>query len=232
MPKYDPPIVASSLNHESRSQGIASLKRLHQRHQPRPPVSDATSAVYVTGFQWQKLRAIRQALFEARFQFRRIHKVSWIGRTIIGVILATDYKTQFSTEIAAIGYKIVTIDPTKNSKATDPETALHAKRCFVVRAVRTILSTYSSIVKSHFTSLIDNGDQDIKNIFQEEMAVALRARDESIAAIVNQLKSETRHDPELISELEKLDPSNEFLKTLASPTNSSAIPSEGGSRSE
>jgi len=208
--------AVTSIQSLPRSQGIEALRKLHRYNDrsSQPAPSSATAAVYVSGFQWQKIMTIRSALFEARFQMRRIHKISWIGKTIIEVVLSDDYKTQFSSEMTAAGYTIITLDPTHNPRAANQEAALHAKKCFVVRAVRTILNTRSEIVKRHFNDLVAKGDIELQNLFQAEMNIALATRKENVETIVHRLLNEDLSLPdrnELVAELKYLDPNNRLL---------------------
>jgi hypothetical protein len=209
--------VAASQS-EARSKGFEALKCLHKRNDPnsRPPPSTETAAVYVTGFQWQKLRSIRDALYQARFQFRRIHRTSWIGRTIVEFILSADYKTQFCNEITAAGYNVITLDPTTNPRATNAETALYAKKSFCVRAVKTVLNTSSEMVKKHFTTLVKNGDATLQQIYEEEMNLALETRAADIRALTSRLDSvdlSATERAELLTEITRLDPSYTHVPT-------------------
>jgi len=212
--------AVASINTEIRSQGIAALRQLHRYNDPssRPPPSKETAAIYIAGFQWQKIRMIRDALFDARFQLRRVHKISWIGKTIIEVILSSDYKTQFANEITAAGYKVISLDPTNNPRAPNQEGALLAKQRFAVRAVKTILSTRSELVEKHFRDLVAKSDDVLKEIFAKEMNIALETRKENIETLVGRLEHEDLNDSErqeLVAELRSLSPNHPLFQSAS-----------------
>ena len=47
-------------------------------------------------------------------------------------------------------------DPSKNVRASTPDQATHAKRCFVIRCVKNILYSQNILVIKHFEKLIEN----------------------------------------------------------------------------
>ena len=178
-----------SINTEQRMEGITALKTLalpDRTLKTRPHLSQ-TTALYIGGFEFQKLSVIWKALRAARFQTSRIVELQWIGKTVLEVVVASDYYTQFASEIAATNsFRILKFDPSTHSKATTLAQSETALRCFAVRIVKNSLFGRTDALKNHFQRV--GREASIKNpqlkvIISEEWNRALATKNAEIASL-------------------------------------------------
>lgn len=213
----------ANIQQDSRRSGLMDLKKLVKPPQKRVKSADeATSAVYIAGFEFKRYREIWKALRAARFQVSRIHNIQWIGKTILEVIVSSNYRSQFTSEMEVVGFRIVNFDPSKNMKATSTESLTQSKTAFTVRCVKNILFSRSISTKRYFQELINktcDSDQETKKIYDHELAIGLAAKENAITTIVNSLTAGKLSDEEYsdgIAELRNLDFEHilvvEFLK--------------------
>ena len=164
-----------SLDHPSRRDGIKILKTLCAPRKPAPKAKEEVTAIYVTGIKWERIKVIWSSLYAARFHLRKIHKISWIGRTVVEMICDVKYKSTLSSELEEIGYKVIEFNPVNNPRITNVAQQQQIKKNFVARAVKGILTSRSSQVKHYFTALIQKSDDSTKSLFEIEMAAAKAA---------------------------------------------------------
>jgi hypothetical protein len=180
--------------HPDRKEGFEALKNLILKSQPKKSKdSKPTAVLHVAGLPFVKYSVIWDLLRRARFQTSRIFNMQWIGKSIVEFIVDETYKIQFEAEIMEFRGRIIKFDPSKNVKASTPEQATHAKRCFVIRCVKNILYSQNILVKHHFEKLVNDAlqsDPETKLLMDEEMEKGLKAKHLSIESLVASLTSE------------------------------------------
>jgi hypothetical protein len=179
--------ASESISSLTRSAGISALQKLASPKIRSKPQINSTTAIYIGGFAFQKLRNVWAALKEARFQISRIVEIQWIGKTVLEFIVAQDYELQFVSEMKATNsFKILKFDPTSNSRAISAEQSETAMRSFAVRCVKNIIFGSSSILRNHFKKVADKAVESntaLKVFLDVEYKRAIDARDVEIAAI-------------------------------------------------
>ena len=155
---------------QKRTKLISNLSKLAK---PRLNSQTETKSIYVGGFDFVKLRVIWKALYEAKFQTSRIVNIQWIGRTVVDIVVTSDYHLQFVSELSQNRqFRILNFNPSYNSKAISPEANETAMRKFSIRCIKNILNTSNSTMCiNHFKSLADQycrGNPDLSKIFDEE----------------------------------------------------------------
>lgn len=180
--------------HPDRKEGFEALRKLIVTSQPKKSKDSMPTAVlHVAGLPFVKYSVIWNLLRRARFQTSRIFNMQWIGKSIVEFIVDETYKIQFEAEIMEFRGRIITFDPSKNVKASTPEQATHAKRCFVIRCVKNILYSQNILVKNHFEKLVNDAQQsdpETKLLMDEEMEKGLKTKQSSIESLVASLTSE------------------------------------------
>jgi hypothetical protein len=180
--------------HPDRKEGFEALRNLIVKSQPKKSKESMPTAVlHVAGLPFVKYSVIWNLLRRARFQTSRIYNMQWIGKSIVEFIVDETYKIQFEAEIMEFRGRIIKFDPSKNVKASTPEQATHAKRCFVIRCIKNILYTQNFLVKNHFEKLVNDAqesDPETKLLMDEEMKKGLETKQISIDSLVSFLTSE------------------------------------------
>jgi len=173
-----------SLNDNNRSEGMRALSEL-----AAPPRTlrkekieiGKTSSIYLAGFQYMKLRFIWSALRTAKFQTSRLASVQWIGKSVVEIIIADDYKIQFSAEISTLpNFRIVSFDPSTNMKAIDEEQNECAMKNFSKRCIQNIFNPNNSdALIAHFKAMASkycDRNPRLNEIYSKEYSQALSAR--------------------------------------------------------
>ena len=180
--------------HPDRKEGFEALRNLIVKSQPKKSKESMPTAVlHVAGLPFVKYSVIWNLFQRARFQTSRIFNMQWIGKSIVEFIVDQTYKIQFEAEIMEFRGRIINFDPSKNVKASTPEQATHAKRCFVIRCVKNILYSQNILVKNHFEKLINDAQQsdpETKLLMDEEMEKGLKTKQLSIESLVASLTFE------------------------------------------
>ena len=209
------------------------------RQSTRRRISE-TSAVYIGGFAFQKLRNIWAALKEARFQVSRIVEIQWIGKTVLEFIVAQDYELQFVSELKTTNtYRVLNFDPTSNTRATSKEQAETAMRSFAVRCAKNVISGRDGPLRDHFTNLAEkaaHSNEQLKAILEIEFSRARAAREAEIQDIEGVLAvSDEEYSPEKIQcakRLMFLVPTHplamQVLASIQTPKSAQADTSAGG----
>jgi hypothetical protein len=156
-------------------QALALLKRKTKRLPPKRRLEiGKTKAIYFSGFEFQKLSIIWNALKKAWFKTSLIASIQWIGKTVLEFVIATDYEDEFSSELTSnkdFNFKIIKFDPTQNSKATTLEESEYAMKAFVVRCVKNIFLSRNLATRRHFEILAEkscNLNPKLKSIYDVE----------------------------------------------------------------
>ena len=190
-----------SINTEQRVEGIIALKTLalpDRTLKTRPHLSQ-TTALYIGGFEFQKLSVIWKALRAARFQISRIVEIQWIGKTILEVVVSSDYYTQFASEIAATNsFRILKFDPSTHSKATTPAQSETAMRCFAVRIIKNILFGRTEASRNHFQRIGNEASRkcsQMKELLTTEWDRGLAAKNDEVTSLENELRDAQDNSP-------------------------------------
>ena len=180
--------------HPDRKEGFEALRKMIVTTQAmNSKESMPTAVLHVADLPFVKYSVIWNLLRRARFQTSRIFNMQWIGKSIVEFIVDQTYKIQFEAEIMEFRGRIINFDPSKNVKASTPEQATHAKRCFVIRCVKNILYSQNILVKNHFEKLVNDAQQsdpETKLLMDEEMEKGLKTKQLSIESLVASLTSE------------------------------------------
>jgi len=166
-----------NLKIQNRTKLVSNLSKFAK---PRTNQTTDTKSIYVGGFDFVKLRVIWNALYEAKFQISRIVSIQWIGRTVLDIVVASDYHLQFVFELTLNKkFRILNFNPSYNAKATSPEANETAMRTFSIRCIKNILNTSNSpLCIKHFKSLSEQycrDNQELNTIFTQEWAKAKEA---------------------------------------------------------
>jgi hypothetical protein len=199
----------ASVSTKARSAGMTALAALAA---PRPSTRrrfSGTTAVYIGGFSFQKLRNIWAALKTARFQISRIFDIQWIGKTVLEFIVAQDYELQFVSELTTTNtYRVLDFDPTSNARAASKEQAETAMRSFAVRCAKNVIFNRDGPVRDHFSNLAEKAagsNADLKILLEVEFERARIARDAEIEDIEGTLSvSDGEYSPEQIQSAKRL----------------------------
>jgi len=239
-------IARSSQENQSKlakSKAQATIQNTHRAHllsgltkfaRNQTNQSTITKSVYVGGFEYLKIREIWKALYEARFQTSRIINIQWIGKTVLDIVVISDYHLQFVSELSLNKrFRILTFNPSYNKNAQSPEHSENAMRSFSVRCIKNILNPYNShICVSHFKLLSEQYCQqnpDLNKIFTEEWnraKEALSLKIHTIAAKITNasIQLQTKYDESIDKGmkldqnlLQKLNPEHPALLFVATP---------------
>ena len=209
----------ASTTSDHRRDGLKTLRSLikpQPASRPKQIKDEATTAIYIAGFEFIKYKQIWSALREAKFQVSRIHNIQWIGKTILEFVVASNYRAQFSSEMKVIGFKIKEFDPSVNKKASTPAECKMAKQAFVTRCVKNILYSKSPLTREFFKVAISKAcsDAETKEIYDIEFSRGVMTKQESIARIVDSLVTGNLDQATYaghIKELEGLDASHDLV---------------------
>jgi hypothetical protein len=217
--------------HPDRKAGFEALRNLIVKSQPRKSKESLpTSVLHVAGLPFVKYSVIWNLLRKARFQTSRIFNMQWIGKSIVEFIVDESYKIQFEAEIMEFRGRIITFDPSKNVKASTPDQATHAKRCFVIRCVKNILYSQNILVIKHFEKLVNDAQQsdpETKLLLDEEMDKGLKTKQLSIESLVASLTSEELEASvykSKITDLRRLAANHPLVVSYTSTTTSALTP--------
>ena len=180
-----------------------------------------TTSIYVGGFEYLKIREIWKAIYEARFQTSRIINIQWIGKTVLDIVVTSDYHLQFVSELSLNKrFRILTFNPSYNKNAQSTEHSESAMRSFSVRCIKNILNPSNSLICiNHFKILSEQYCQqnpDLNKIFTEEWNRAKEAFSLKIETIATKIttasqKLQTEFNEDVEKEM-KLD--QDILKKL------------------
>lgn len=209
----------ASTTSDQRRDGLKTLRSLIKPQtvsRPKQIKDEATTAIYIAGFEFIKYKQIWNALREAKFQVSRIHNIQWIGKTILEFVVSSNYRAQFSSEMKVIGFKIKEFDPSVNKKASTPAECKMAKQAFVTRCVKNILYSKSPLTREFFKVAISKAcsDAETKEIYDIEFSRGVMTKQVSIASIVDILTSGNLDKATYaghIKDLEGLDASHELV---------------------
>jgi hypothetical protein len=110
-------------------------------------------AVYITGFAWEPVKRIREALYALRFQRSRIRNICWLGHYLLEVVVDADYHHKFLDQVSAVpGLKLQADFSVTGSGAQDQE---HAVDRFLARASKIAQTTKVGAVREFFTAWHD-----------------------------------------------------------------------------
>ena len=131
-----------------------SVVRIFAPKPPRPnyKAEDTFSyrAVYVTGFAWEPVKKIRDALYALRFQRSRIRNICWLGHYLVEVVVDQDYHHKFVDQVSAIpGLKVRADFTATGSGEQDQEQAVDR---FLARAAKIAKTTKVGLVRDFFTA--------------------------------------------------------------------------------
>jgi hypothetical protein len=117
--------------------------------------NNETKSIYVAGFEFIKIKDIWKALYNARFQMSRIVNIQWIGKTVLDFVVNVDYHLQFVSELALNKkFRILTFNPSCNSRAQTPEQNETAMRSFATRCIKNIINiSNSNACINHFKKM-------------------------------------------------------------------------------
>lgn len=132
-----------------------------------------SKSVYVAGFDFIKIREIWKALAEARFQVSRIINIQWIGKSVLDIVVYDDYHLQFISELTLNRqFRILTFNPSCNSKAITPAQNETAMRAFAVRCIKNITNPLNTpTCVNHFKTISEDycsRNPDLSKIFSQE----------------------------------------------------------------
>jgi len=209
----------ASTTSDLRRDGLKTLRSLikpQTASRPKQVKDEATTAIYIAGFEFIKYKQIWSALREAKFQVSRIHNIQWIGKTILEFVVSSNYRAQFSSEMKVIGFKVKDFDPSVNKKASTPAECKMAKQAFVTRCVKNILYSKSPLTREFFKVAISKAcsDAETKEIYDIEFSRGITTKQVSIASIVNILTNGNLDKATYaghIKELEGLDAAHELV---------------------
>lgn len=217
--------------HPDRKAGFEALRNLIVKSQPKKSKESLpTSVLHVAGLPFVKYSVIWNLLRKARFQTSRIFNMQWIGKSIVEFIVDESYKIQFEAEIMEFRGRIITFDPSKNVRASTPDQATHAKRCFVIRCVKNILYSQNILVIKHFEKLVNDAQQsdpETKLLLDEEMDKGLKTKQLSIESLVASLTSEELEASvykSKITDLRRLAANHPLVVSYTSTTTSALTP--------
>lgn len=110
-------------------------------------------AVYITGFAWEPVKRIREALYALRFQRSRIRNICWLGHYLLEVVVDAEYHHKFVDQVSAVpGLKLHADFSVTGSGAQDQE---HAVDRFLARASKIAQTTKVGVVREFFTAWHD-----------------------------------------------------------------------------
>jgi hypothetical protein len=129
---------------------------------------------------------------------------------VLEVIVASNYHTQFASEIAATNsFRIIKFDPSTHSKATTPAQSEVAMRSFAIRIIKNILFGRSDASKKHFQRIADEASSKndrLKEMLTVEYERGIATRNAEIASLEDELHDlrDTTPTIDMISTAERL----------------------------
>lgn len=167
-----------TVSRPERLEGFQALSLLTCKTRRLPPKRQLeigkTKAIYFSGFEFQKLGTIWNALKKAWFKTSLIASIQWVGKTVLEFVIAIDYEDEFSSELTSnknLNFKIIKFDPTQNLKATTLEQSQYAMKAFVVRCVKNIFLSSNLVARRHFELLAEkscNLNPTLKSLYETE----------------------------------------------------------------
>ena len=156
-----------------RAKLISQLSRVAKPRIIPDTNKNHSKSVYVAGFDFIKIREIWKALAEARFQVSRIINIQWIGKSVLDIVVYDDYHLQFISELTLNRqFRLLTFNPSCNSKASTPAQNETAMRAFAVRCIKNITNPLNSpTCINHFKTISKdycNRNPDLSKIFSQE----------------------------------------------------------------
>lgn len=217
----------STIQKSNRTQLVHSLSKLAKS---RTALQSETQSVYIGGFEYVKLREIWKALYTAKFQVSRIVNIQWIGRTVLDIVVTSDYHLQFVSELTLNRkFRILSFNPSCNSKAISPSDNENAMQKFSIRCIKNILNkSNSALCINHFKNLSEKYCQinpKLNEIFTQEWNKANEQLQHQIDSLASQItiaaeQLNSCHDESIgkrmntdLKSLEKLNPDHPIFLT-------------------
>ena len=186
-----------SVSRPERHEGFQALSLLSCKTKRLPPKRrleiGKTKAIYFSGFEFQKLSTIWNALKKAWFKTSLIASIQWVGKTVLEFVIAIDYEDEFSSELTSnknFNFKIIKFDPTQNSKATTLEQSEYAMKAFVVRCVKNIFLSSNLVARRHFELFAEkscNLNPTLKTFYETEYLQCKIAIEKETTDLINKL---------------------------------------------
>jgi hypothetical protein len=156
-----------------RAKLISQLSRVAKPRTIPDTNKSISQSVYVAGFDFIKIREIWKALSEARFQVSRIINIQWIGKSVLDIVVYDDYHLQFISELTLNRqFRLLTFNPSCNSRASTPAQNETAMRAFAIRCIKNITNSLNSpTCINHFKTISEeycSRNPDLSNIFSQE----------------------------------------------------------------
>ena len=163
--------------------GVQKLLELTKSYGPKPikPAPPArfsfetatkTRTYYLSGFMFQKIRTIRDALYESRFLMSKIVSLSWIGKTILEFIVTDDYANYFCSQVSKINsINILTdFDCRTNTLIKTSDAHNEAEERFALRIAKICSSTTNTRTLAVFQAMIHHSSTRVKQLYDNELA--------------------------------------------------------------
>ena len=204
----------------ARIDGFKALRDLSKKTtRPSRVLNASTTAIYVSGFEFEKYGKIWKALRTARFQTSRIPSLQWIGKTVLEFIVLDTYATQFSSEIQVAGFKVLRdFNPARCNNTLSLEDAATIRRAFTIRCVKNIVFPSNPLACSHFERVFAKArseDPRLGPLYDAEMQAATQEKASRIDALVSQASASPSPSEEelklIIKSLGALSPSHELV---------------------
>jgi hypothetical protein len=217
----------------ARIDGFNALRDLSKKTtRPTRALNTSTTAIYVSGFEFEKYGKIWKALRTARFQTSRIPSIQWIGKTVLEFIVFDTYATQFSSEIQVAGFKVLRdFNPARCNNTLSPEDAATIRRAFTIRCVKNIVFPSNPFACSHFEKVFAKArseDPALGPLYDSEMQAATQEKASRIDALVFQASASPSPSEEelklIIKSLDALSPSHELVVAARKTKTTSAPP--------
>jgi hypothetical protein len=156
-----------------RAKLISQLSRVAKPRTIPDTNKSISQSVFVAGFDFIKIREIWKALSEARFQVSRIINIQWIGKSVLDIVVYDDYHLQFISELTLNRqFRLLTFNPSCNSRASTPAQNETAMRAFAIRCIKNITNSLNSpTCINHFKTISEeycSRNPDLSNIFSQE----------------------------------------------------------------
>jgi hypothetical protein len=218
----------------ARVNGFKALSDLSKKttRPSRPTLNTSTTAIYVSGFEFEKYGKIWKALRTARFQTSRIPSLQWIGKTVLEFVVFDTYATQFSSEIQVAGFNVLRdFNPAKSNNPFASEDASNIRRAFIIRCVKNIVFPSNTLACSHFERVLAKArseDPLLDPLYDAEFQIATNEKASKIAALVSQAStSPSPSEKELkliMKSLATLSPSHELVITYDAARKAKSTP--------
>jgi hypothetical protein len=227
----------STIITSNRTQLVDNLSKLAKA---RTAPQTETQSIYIGGFEYVKLREIWRALYTAKFQVSRIVNIQWIGRTVLDIVVTSDYHLQFVSELTLNRkFRILSFNPSCNLTENSQEANENAMQKFSIRCIKNILNKSNSpLCINHFKTLSEKYCQmnpELNKIFSQEWNKANENLHNQIESLVSRITVTSQQLDSCFDEsiekdmtadlksLEKLNPDHPILLTHKSnpPNNTS-----------